>query len=221
MTDHDLAVIFDLDGVLVDTAQFHLAAWRRIADELGFGFDATVGESLKGVGREAALQILLGVGGLELTHRQILETASRKNRYYNELLRGLDEGALLPGALDSLRWLSSHGVPIALASASRNAQTILDSTGIAPMFNAIADGLIVTAAKPDPTVFLVAARLLEKPPASCIVFEDAIAGIEGAQRAGCPVVGVGDPVVLTAADSVVPSLAQVHWPELLGLEVTG
>lgn len=219
MTDHDLAVIFDLDGVLVDTAQFHLAAWRRIADELGFQFDAAVGESLKGVGREAALQILLSVGGVKLTQRQIIETASRKNRYYNELLQGLDEGALLPGALNSLRWLSSHEVPIALASASRNAQTILDTTGIAPLFDAIVDGLIVTAAKPDPAVFLVAAQLLGKPPASCIVFEDAIAGIEGAQRAGCPVVGVGDPAVLTAADSVVPSLAEVRWVQLLGLEV--
>lgn len=219
MTTPSLAVIFDLDGVLVDTAQFHLAAWRRIARELGFTFDAAVGESLKGVGREAALRILLGVGGLDLSPEEVAETAARKNRYYQELLHGLDESALLPGAADSLRWLREHGVRVALASASRNARTILDSTGIAPLFDAIVDGISVTAAKPDPTVFLVAAEQLSADPASCIVFEDAISGIEGALRAGCRVVGVGDPTVLTAAATVVPSLAQVVWAELLGVEV--
>ena len=209
------AVIFDLDGVLVDTAQFHLAAWRRIAGELGFTFDSTVSESLKGVGREAALRVLLAVSKTELSAEAVAETAARKNRYYNELLRGLDESALLPGALDSLRWLKANDVPVALASASRNAQTILDSTGITPLFDAVVDGVIVTAAKPDPTVFLVAARELDTDPAWCIVFEDAIAGVEGALRAGCRVVGIGEPEILTAADFVVPSLEHIVWPDVL------
>ena len=220
MTTPGPAVVFDLDGVLVDTAQFHLSAWRRIAGELGFTFDARIGESLKGVGREAALRILLGVGGLDFTAEAVTETAARKNRYYKELLHGLDEEALLPGAADSLRWLRAHDVPVALASASRNARTILDSTGITPLFDAIVDGTSVTAAKPDPTVFLVAAEQLGADPATCIVFEDAIAGVDGALRAGCRVVGVGDPAVLTAADTVVPSLAQVAWPHLLGMAVS-
>ncbi len=219
MTHTGPAVIFDLDGVLVDTAQFHLAAWRRISGELGFTFDDTVAESLKGVGREAALRVLLRVGSIELSPEQIVETAARKNGYYKELLRGLDESALLPGAADSLRWLKQRGVPIGLASASRNAQTILDSTGITPLFDAIVDGSTVTAAKPDPTVFLVAAERLGVDPASCIVLEDAIAGVEGALRAGCRVIGVGDPAVLTAADVVVPSLAQVDWTTVLEQEV--
>jgi beta-phosphoglucomutase len=219
MTDSGLAVIFDLDGVLVDTAQFHLAAWRRIAGELGFEFDNSVGESLKGVGREAALRVLLRFSGIELTPAQIAETTQRKNVYYNELLRGLDGSALLPGAATSLRWLREHEIPVALASASRNAQTILDSTGITPLFDAVVDGTTVTAAKPDPTVFLVAAGELGVDPAACIVFEDAIAGVEGALRAGCRVIGIGDPAILTAAEAVVPSLEYVAWPELLGVEV--
>lgn len=220
MTSNDLAVIFDLDGVLVDTAVFHLAAWRRIARELDVEFDATVGESLKGVGREAALRVILRVGGIDLAPEQVAEAAARKNLYYNELLRGLDESALLPGAVESLRWLRAHDVPIALASASRNARTILESTGILTLFDAVVDGVTVTAAKPDPTVFLVAARELGVDPSQCIVLEDAIAGVDGAIAAGCFVVGVGDPAVLSRAGSVVPTLASVDWPALLRTEVT-
>lgn len=209
-----LAAVFDLDGVLVDTAQFHLAAWRRIATELGFDLDPAVGESLKGVGREAALDIVLRSGGVELSEAEFAETAARKNRYYNDHLLGLDESALLAGSLDALHWLREGGIPIALASASRNARTILSSTGIEPLFDVIVDGVVVTAAKPDPEVFLVAARGLGLPPADCIVFEDAVAGVEGAKAAGSPVVGIGDPAVLLGADLVATDLAHLDWPAL-------
>src|SRR5665213_3746197 len=130
MRDKPEAVIFDLDGVLVDTAVFHLAAWRRIANELGFTFDDGIAESLKGVGREAALRTILRAGRIEMVPEVIVTTAKRKNEYYNDYLRSVDETALLPGAMESLTWLHDHAVPFALASASRNARTILRLTGI-------------------------------------------------------------------------------------------
>jgi beta-phosphoglucomutase len=207
-------VIFDLDGVLVDSAQFHLAAWRRIAAEHGFDFGDDVGELLKGVGRETALGIVLDAGGVEMSATDRAATASRKNRYYNEHLDTLDADALLPGALEALRWLREHHIPVALASASKNARTILDATGIADAFDVVVDGLVVTQAKPNPRVFLIAAEGLGIAPEHCVVFEDAIAGIAGARRAGCAVVGVGDPSLLAAADLVVPTLAAFDWTTL-------
>lgn len=211
MTAISRAVLFDLDGVLVDTAQFHLAAWRRIADELGFGFDDDVAESLKGVGRDAALQLVLRAGGASLEVDQAAATTARKNRYYNDYLDTLGADALLPGASDALRALHRRRVPVALASASRNARTILERTGIEPYFDAVVDGNVVTRPKPDPAVFLTAADLLGVPPAECLVLEDAVAGIAGARAAGCAVIGVGDPAVLSAADAVVGDLTSVDW----------
>jgi beta-phosphoglucomutase len=213
------AVIFDLDGVLVDTAQFHLAAWQRIAGDFGFEFDRAVGESLKGVGREAALQIVMRAGGVHLDSDQAARAAARKNRYYRRHLATLDATALLPGALDALRWLHDRAVPVALASASKNARTILTATGIEPLFDAIVDGNSVRVAKPDPAVFLAAADALDIPPGDCVVFEDAIAGVRGALAAGCPVIGIGDPAVLTEAVLVVPSLAAVSWGDLISAGV--
>lgn len=208
------AVVFDLDGVLVDTAQFHLAAWRRIARELGFELADDVGEDLKGVAREAALAVVTRAGGVELSPEVAAETAARKNRYYNEHLRTLNAGSLLPGARSALEWLAERGIPIALGSASRNARTILASTGIEGAFDAIVDGVAVRAAKPDPEVFLEAARRLGVPPESCLVLEDAVAGVEAARRAGCAVIGVGDPTVLSDADDVVPDLAALDWASI-------
>jgi beta-phosphoglucomutase len=215
------AAIFDLDGVLVDTAQFHLAAWRRIAREFGFELDPAIGESLKGVGREAALTIVARSGGLELDPAQFRDTAARKNRYYNEHLETLGQDALLAGSIESLTWLRDRGIPIALASASRNARTILASTGIGGFFDAIVDGEAVKTPKPDPEVFVVAAISIGVAPADCVVFEDAIAGVAGARRAGCHVIGIGDPLVLTDADSVVPDLAAVDWTALFDTGVAG
>jgi beta-phosphoglucomutase len=213
------AVIFDLDGVLVDTARFHLAAWRRIAGELDFSFDDSVGEALKGVGRDAALRVILRTAGIEMTPEEAAETARRKNAYYGEHISTLDASALLPGAADALLWLRDHGVPIALASASRNARTILASTGIEPLFDAIVDGTTIALAKPDPAVFLAAAEALGQAPGDCIVFEDAIAGVTGALLAGCRVIGIGDPGILLGAENVVDDLSDVPWSTLFGKQL--
>lgn len=209
------AVIFDLDGVLVDTAQFHLAAWRRIAADYGFEFDDSVGESLKGVSREASLQLVLKAGGVTLTPQEASRAAARKNRYYRSHISSLSQDALLPGALAGLTWLHEHRIPVALGSASKNARAILSATGIEPMFDAVVDGHSVRQAKPDPAVFLLAVEMLGVPAAECVVFEDAIAGVQAAIAAGCAVVGVGDPTVLSEAGIVVASLADVSWPELI------
>lgn len=213
---HPTAVIFDLDGVLVDTAQFHLEAWRRIADELGFEFGEEVGEALKGVGREAALRVLTRAGGVELDAATAERTAYRKNEYYNESLATLDASELLPGAEAGLDWLRDHGIPVALASASRNARTILVACGIEDRFDAVVDGTTVTIAKPDPAVFLAAAQAIGVDPADAVVFEDAIAGVDGALNAGCRVIGIGDPSVLIRAEQTLPDLAAVDWAALMG-----
>lgn len=203
--------IFDLDGVLVDTARFHHQAWQRLAGDLGFTLEDALAEQLKGVGRLAALDIVLASGRLQVDIAEADALAETKNRYYLASIEDLTEDALLPGAHSALLTLAELGVPTALASASRNAGAILRSTGLAPLLATVVDGTVVADAKPDPAVFLTAAQRLGLAPEQCVVFEDAAAGVEGALRAGCLVVGIGDPDVLTAAEHVVPSLAHIDW----------
>lgn len=203
---HD-AAIFDLDGVLVDTAHLHWRAWSEVAGEYGLAPGDDVAEAVKGVGRMAALAIVLRSGGIELGEREAHAAADRKNALYQRYLADLSASDLLPGAADALETLRAWGLPVGLASASRSARAVLARTGIEEYFDAIVDGTVVSRAKPDPAVFLEAAARLGVPPGRAVVFEDASAGVEGARRAGCHVVGVGDPAVLAAADTVVSSLA--------------
>lgn len=206
------AAVFDLDGVLADTHRHHLDAWRRVARELGFELDDAVGEAVKGVSRSAALAIVLRSGGVTLGEREFAEVAARKNDYYRQAVARTGPEDLLPHARESLLELRAAGVLIALASASRNAAAILESTGIRPCFDAVVDGTVVDVAKPEPDVFLRAAADLRVEPGEAVVVEDAAAGIDGARRAGSAAIGVGDPAVLAAADLVVPDLAAVPWP---------
>lgn len=205
------AAVFDLDGVLADTHRHHFAAWRRLARELGFDIDETVGAAVKGVSRSVALAIVLRAGGLSLTESEFEEAAARKNRYYRQLVASAGPGDLLPCATDTLQRLRAADIPIALASASANARAVLEGTGIRPYFDTIVDGSIVTAAKPDPEVFLRAAAGLGVEPGEAVVIEDAAAGVAGARRAGCAAVGIGDADELAAADVVVADLAAVPW----------
>lgn len=192
--------IFDLDGVLVDTAKYHYLAWKSVAREMGFDFTEQDNERLKGVSRMASLDILLSIGGVTLTDDEKRQVADRKNSRYLEYILKMTPDEVLPGVIDFLNELKKRSVKIALGSASKNALTILRQTGIEHFFDAIADGNNVTHAKPDPEVFLTAASLAGTAPGESLVFEDAVAGIEAAHRAGIRAVGVGDAKILTEAD---------------------
>lgn len=203
------ACLFDLDGVLVDTARYHYIAWRELAEELGFVFTEHDNERLKGVSRAASLNILLEIGGIELGEEEKTRLAEQKNNRYVEYIAKMDSSEILPGALDFLKECREHGIKVALGSASKNAMTILNNTGLTPYFDAIIDGTHTSAAKPDPEVFLLGAQAVNIAPEHCVVFEDAEAGILAATRAGMRSVGIGSPETLGAANLVVPSLQQI------------
>ncbi|CCZ10394.1 beta-phosphoglucomutase [uncultured Culturomica sp.] len=195
--------IFDLDGVIVDTAKYHYLAWKKIADEFGFVFTEKDNERLKGVSRMASLDILLSIGGVHLSEGEKLQVADKKNEIYLGYILKMTPDEVLPGVLTFLKTLRDQGIKISLGSASKNAKTILHQVGIENLFDAVADGTNVSKAKPDPEVFLKGAELLNLSPADCVVFEDARAGIEAAHRAGMKCVGIGDSVTLREADIVV------------------
>lgn len=198
--------LFDLDGVLVDTAKYHYLAWKRLARELGFDFSEQDNERLKGVSRVRSLEILLEVGGVTLDAEAKEDAAARKNTWYVEYLNTLDKSALLPGSEEYLSCLRRDSIRIALGSASKNAPLILDRLGIREFFDAVIDGNSVNKAKPDPEVFLKGAEALSLPPEQCVVFEDSLAGIEAAKNGGMIAVGVGTPELLPGADRYIESL---------------
>ena len=195
--------IFDLDGVIVDTAKYHYLAWKKIADEFGFVFTEKDNERLKGISRMASLDILLSIGGVHLSEGEKLQVADKKNEIYLGYILKMTPDEVLPGVLTFLKTLRDQGIKISLGSASKNAKTILHQVGIENLFDAVADGTTVSKAKPDPEVFFKGAELLNLSPADCVVFEDARAGIEAAHRAGMKCVGIGDSVTLREADTVV------------------
>lgn len=201
--------IFDLDGVLVDTAVYHYQAWKMLADKLGFLFTPADNERLKGVSRMRSLDILLEIGHITASDAQKAEMAAEKNRRYVAMLQDLTKAHLLDGAEEYLLSLRGQGVRIALGSASKNAPLILEKTGIAPLFDAVVDGSGVTKAKPDPEVFLKAAAALCLPPKECVVYEDSQAGIDAARAAGMATVTVDRGGVLKDADCYVKSLREL------------
>ncbi len=201
--------IFDLDGVIVDTAKYHYLAWKELAAELGFEFKESDNERLKGVSRMRSLEILLEVGGIDATEEEKKVMAERKNNRYVEMLQSLDSSELLEGAEAYLRQLKREGVRISLGSASKNAPLILDKLGIRDLFDAIVDGNSVSKAKPDPEVFLKGAEMLGLSPADCVVFEDSQAGIEAARNAGCGVIAIDVGGILTDADKYVKCLGDL------------
>lgn len=201
--------IFDLDGVIVDTAKYHYLAWRELAKELGFEFLESHNERLKGVSRMRSLEILLEVGGIEASEEQKQKMAEEKNSRYVKMLENLDKSELLEGAEEYLRSLKAKGVRISLGSASKNAPLILEKLGITELFDAIVDGNSVSKAKPDPEVFLKGAEMLGLNPADCVVFEDSQAGIEAARNAGCGVIAIDKGGVLYDADKYVKCLGDL------------
>lgn len=201
------ACIFDLDGVIVDTAVYHYRAWKRLANELGFDITEEDNEKLKGISRVQSLELILGWGGVEKTPSEKLELATRKNTWYVEMIQAMTPAEILPGAKEFLEEVKAAGLKSALGSASKNSGLILERTGLLPLFDAIIDGNVVSASKPDPEVFLKGAEALQIPPHECVVFEDAVAGVEAARAGGMKVVGIGSPEVLGNADVVVSGLA--------------
>ncbi len=201
MTMFEMA-IFDLDGVIVDTAKYHYLAWHRLGKELGFNFTKEDNERLKGVSRMRSLDILLEVGGIEKTAEEKEALAAKKNQWYVDYIMEMDESEILPGVLSFINELHQAKIRTALGSASKNARTILERVGLTNHFDVIVDGNLVSKAKPDPEVFLLAAQKLQIPPDKCIVFEDAQAGIEAGNKAGMLTIGIGDPQLLKDANLV-------------------
>lgn len=213
---HISGVIFDLDGVLVSTDNCHYLGWKRMADQEGIPFDRTINERLRGVSRMESLEIVLEKAQRAYSQEEKEALAARKNAYYVELIGNLRREDLLPGALETLRLLEEKGVKTAIGSSSKNTPLILRQIGLENAFEAVADGNRITRSKPHPEVFLLAARLLNLPPAQCLVVEDADAGIEAAGAAGMRTLGVGFASANPAATYRAASLAEVDWNEILG-----
>ena len=193
------AFIFDLDGVIVDTAKYHYLAWKKIATELGIEFTHEHNELLKGVSRVRSLDIILGLGQIEASQEQKDQWLIQKNEDYLSYLVDMDQSEILPGVMPVLEFLKANQQPIALGSASKNARPILEKTGILSYFDAIVDGNDVSNAKPDPEVFLQAAQKLGITNENSIVFEDSVAGIQAANIASMTSIGIGDAIILNEA----------------------
>ena len=193
------AFIFDLDGVIVDTAKYHYLAWKKIASELGIEFTHEHNELLKGVSRVRSLEIILGLGNVDASQEQKDQWLIQKNEEYLSYLVDMDQSEILPGVMTVLEFLKANHQPIALGSASKNARPILEKTGILSYFDAIVDGNDVSNAKPDPEVFLQAAQKLGISNENSIVFEDSVAGIQAANIASMTSIGIGEANILNEA----------------------
>ena len=201
--------IFDLDGVIVDTAKYHYLAWKNLADELGVPFTEEDNEHFKGVSRKRCLEILLEMGGLTLPQADFDRLLVEKNEDYLNYIARMDESEILPDVPKVLNYLRERNVPMALGSASKNALAILEKVNLTDYFSTVVDGTQVSAAKPDPQVFLIAAERLGIPPESCVVFEDALAGIEAANRANMLSIGIGEAETLTDAKHVFRDFTEI------------
>lgn len=186
------AVIFDLDGVIVSTDEYHFLGWQRLAQELGVPFDRSVNHRQRGVSRMESLEVLLEKSPRQYSPAEKTALAERKNGYYKELLARITPRDILPGAKELLAALKQAGIKVAIGSSSKNSPGILQAIGLGGYFDAEADGNHISRSKPDPEVFLVAARKLGLAPADCWVVEDAKAGVEAALAAGMRVLAVGD-----------------------------
>lgn len=211
------AFLFDLDGVIVDTAKFHYLAWRNLAKEMDFVFTEEQNELFKGVSRVRSLEILLDLASYEATVAQKDRWLIQKNEEYLNYIEGMDEKEILPDVVRVLDFLHDKKQGIALGSASKNARPILTKLNLLEKFQAIVDGNDVTAAKPDPEVFLKGSEALKADNKDCIVFEDSIAGVKAANRAGMVSVGVGDSNVLHEADYVFKDFSEMDNEFLLKL----
>ena len=208
------ACIFDLDGVIVDTAKYHYWAWKKLASELHFEFTEKQNEKLKGVSRMDSLEILLKFGNLNLSNEEKIRLAEKKNNWYVEFISNIKSDDILPGAKEFLQIVKNKEIKTALGSVSKNAMTILNKLGLTEYFDSIIDGSKVAHAKPNPEVFLLGAKELNVFPKNCVVFEDAEAGIQAAINAGMYSIGIGNSEILSGANFVINSLEKMKIDKL-------
>ena len=211
------SVIFDLDGVLVSTDELHYQAWKKLAEELGITeFTKEDNEKQRGVSRMESLEVVLKKGSKVYTEEEKKVLAERKNDYYKEMLQSLDDSAVLEGAVDTLKMLRTKGIGIGVGSVSKNTPVILEKTGLAPYIDQVSCGLDITRSKPDPEVFLVAAKKLDMPVEECLVVEDSAAGIVAAKAAGMKSLGVGPYYQTLGAEYMARTLAErIDWDKIL------
>ena len=204
------AVIFDLDGVITDTAHYHYLAWKRLAESQGVHFDHAFNENLKGIDRMGSLDLILASASRSYTPEEKLALANEKNAHYQELISTMSAADLLPGAVQALEAVRDAGLKIGLASVSKNAMTVLDHLGITDKFDYVVDAAKIARGKPDPEIFLKAAQELGVAPADCLGVEDAVAGVASIKSAGMVALGIGKPDVLTQADKVISGLSEFN-----------
>jgi beta-phosphoglucomutase len=211
------ACIFDLDGVIVDTAKYHFLAWQRLAKELGISFSLDDNERLKGVSRIRSLEIILEIGGLTRTTDEMEAMATRKNQWFVDYVNAMKPEEIYPGVHKLLQALKASGIKVGLASSSKNAPAVIRLLKIEHDFDAVVDGTMIVHTKPDPEIFLKAAAMLGVSPDACVVFEDAEAGVEAALNAGMKCVGIGSPKQLGKAQLVIPRTGDFNPAQLMTL----
>lgn len=209
------ACIFDLDGVLVDTAKYHFIAWKRLANDLGVQYTEHDNEQLKGLSRDSSLDYILQKGKIKASASERELWKELKNTWYLELVSTMPEDEVLPNCKELLSELKKNNIKIALGSASKNAQLILERVKISKYFDAVIDGTVTSKSKPDPEVFLLGAKALNCDIKDCIVFEDALSGVKAAKLGGFLTIGIGDKKILSEADEVFDDLKKINYELLL------
>jgi beta-phosphoglucomutase len=211
------ACIFDLDGVIVDTAHYHFLAWKRLADELNINFTEKDNEKLKGVSRMRSMDILLELGGRQMDKAEKEKLANKKNIWFVNYVEQMIPEEIFPGVKDLIEHIRASGIKVALASSSKNANTVIELLRIQDLFDTMVDGNMIVHSKPDPEIFLLAASRLGIDPKDCLVFEDAEAGVEAALAAGMKCVGVGSMEQLSKANKIVTKTGEFKYEEIKAL----
>lgn len=209
--------IFDLDGVIVDTAHYHFLAWKRLAAELNYQLTPADNERLKGVSRLKSLEIVLQLAGISMSAEEMERLADQKNAWFREYVAEMKPDEIFPGVTALIRELRGAGIKVGLASSSKNAREVIRLLGIADEFDAIVEGNMIAHTKPHPEIFLKTAELLGVAPEACVVVEDAEAGVEAALAAGMKCIGIGSPAALAKADAVFPKTGDINLSTLTGL----
>ena len=210
--------IFDLDGVIVDTAHYHYLAWKRLALELGYDLTELENEKLKGVSRMQSLNIILDLAGISLNERHKEMLANKKNIWFNDYIERMTPAEIFPGVQELIDSMKGEGIRVGLASSSMNAKTVLRQLRIQNEFDAVVDGSMITRTKPDPEIFLITAERIGLSAGSCVVVEDAVAGVKAALAAGMKCIGIGSANLLGEADLVFEKTSDIKLSTLRALD---